>query len=220
MLERGLWMNNQLICIIGPDGTGKTTQIKLLINNYKEKGIEYKYRWLRFYHFFSLPILIYARIFGYSEVECLENGDKIGYHYFNRSKIISIFYPMFLWLDTFFLVLFKVSIPLLFGEKIISDRFVYDTLIDVMISISDYNFYKSTLGKLFLGLVPKNSQIFLLMSNEESLKSRREDVKNDKNINVKIMLYNKLAEEFNLNVVNVEETINKVHEQIFRGLNE
>lgn len=213
-------MNDNLICIIGPDGTGKTTQIKLLIDYYKERKIIYEYRWLRFYHFFSVPILVYARICGLSEVITLLNGEKIGYHYFYRSKTISAIYPYLLFLDIFFLMIFKVYLPLMRGKKIICDRFIYDTIIDIMISISSYDFYKKNLGRLFISLIPKKSHIFLLISDQNSLKNRREDVKKDKNLKIKIMLYSELAKEFNLNIINANESIQNIHKQLIRDLNE
>lgn len=213
-------MEKSLICVIGPDGTGKTTQIELLINYFEKNGFYYKYQWLRFYHFFSLPLLLFARFYGLSEVKILDDGEKIGYHYFHRSKLISYIYPIFLFADTFLLIFFKIYLPLLFGKKIICDRFIYDTIVDLMVSTSNYELYKSRVGKLFLMLIPRNKKIFLLISNETTLKTRREDIKKDRNIGLKIELYEKLANEFNLKTIDTQESINLVHEQLIRGLNE
>ncbi|EKF86358.1 hypothetical protein [Methanobacterium formicicum] len=213
-------MEKSLICVIGPDGTGKTTQIELLINYFEKNGFHYKYQWLRFYHFFSLPLLLLARFYGLSEVKILDDGEKIGYHYFHRSKLISHIYPILLFADTFLLIFFKIYLPLLFGKKIICDRFIYDTIVDLMVSTSNYELYKSRVGKLFLMLIPRNKKIFLLISNETTLKTRREDIKKDRNIGLKIELYEKLANEFNLKTIDTQESINLVHEQLIRGLNE
>ena len=70
----------------------KSTQVNLLINYLKKKGVNSEYRWLRFHHFLSLPLLALARLLGLSEVKVLNNGEKIGYHYFYKSNLISTLY--------------------------------------------------------------------------------------------------------------------------------
>lgn len=211
---------NQLICIIGPDGTGKTTQINLLIENLKEKGLNYEYRWLRFYHFFSLPLLGLARLMGLSEVKILNNGEKIGYHYFYKSKLISRIYPVLLFIDTVIFTLIKVYFPMkILGKNIACDRFIYDTLIDIMISTKDYNIYKSKLGKFFLSLIPKDCNIIMLIADEKALKGRREDVFYDKNLILKINLYEQLAKYFEIPVIKAELPVKKIQNKIFELIN-
>lgn len=212
---------NRLICISGPDGTGKTTQVNLLINKFREKGIEYEYKWLRFHHFFSLPVLGIARLIGLSEVKELKNGDKIGYHYFYKSKIISKIYIISMYVDTLLFTLIKVHIPMkFFKSNIACDRFIYDTLIDLIISTRNNNILHSTVGKSFLRLVPNNSKFLILIADENTLKKRREDISIDKTINLKIKLYKKLANELEIPIINAGSSIENINLQILRSLNE
>lgn len=212
---------DHLICIIGPDGTGKSTQANLLIDSLKKKGINCEYRWLRFHHFFSLPILGLARLLGLSEIKILKNGEKVGYHYFYKSKLISRLYSISLFVDTFIFTIVKVYIPMkLFNRNIACDRFIYDTLIDLMISTGNSNIYKSTLGNLFLRLIPKNNKSLMLIADENVLKARRDDVNYDKNLNSKINLYKKLAQKFEIPVINAELPITEINLQIMRVINE
>lgn len=210
---------NQLICIIGPDGTGKTTQANLLIDSFKKKGTDYEYKWLRFYHFFSLPLLGFARLIGLSEVKTLENGEKIGYHYFYKSKLVSKIYYLFLFLDTYFLIFFKIYLPTkLFNNKLICDRFIYDTIVDLMISTGNYNAYKSNIGKLFLKLIPKNTNTVLLITDEKTLRNRRDDLFHDENLKLKIKLYKQLSEIYNIPVIDAGLPIKEIQKDLIKKI--
>lgn len=212
-------MKTKLICIIGPDGVGKSTQVKMLIDRLRKEGIKCEYKWLRFHHFFSLPLLAIARLMGLSEVKTLESDGKIGYHYFERSKTISILYPIFLFIDTLVFNTIKIYIPIkLFKKTIVCDRFVYDTIVDLMVSTRNYEIYKSKIGELFLSLIPKDSKVIMLVTDEEILKKRREDVMHDNTLNLRIKLYKKLAGEFGIPMIDARLPMEEVRKSLMRTL--
>lgn len=211
-------MKNKLICISGPDGTGKSTQIALLIEYFKEKGIDYESMWLRFNHFFSLPLLLIARLMGLSEIITLESGNKLGYHYFYKSKIISSLYAFLLLLDTIINTFFKVYIRVfIFRRNIIYDRFIYDTMADLMVSTGT-NVGESYSVKLFSWLIPRRSISILLITDAETLRQRRDDVMYDKTLEQKIDRYNKLSEKFNIPVVNANQPVENVHKKLLEEI--
>lgn len=214
-------MKNRLICIIGPDGVGKSTQADILIRYFENKGIKFRYQWLRFHHLFSLPLLALGRVLGLSEVKTLKNGAKIGYHYFYKSKVFSGLYIILLLIDTYLFTIMKVYIPIkIFRRNIICDRFIYDTLIDLMISTGDYNLYESNFGKLFLNLIPHEAKTIMLLTEEEDLKDRREDVRFDENLNLKINLYKKMAKKFSILNLDASLSVQEIQCNILRYLNE
>ncbi|MCD6099205.1 MAG: hypothetical protein J7K33_01330 [Candidatus Marinimicrobia bacterium] len=207
----------QVICLIGPDGTGKTTQAKLLFERLQQEGVKCTYKWMRFNHLFSLPILAIAKIAGLSETVETKNGLKVGYHYFYKSKIISILYKVTMYLDTLIAYLIKVQIPkTIFKKTVICDRFIYDTIVDIIISTRDYNFLKSRLGRRFLSLIPKDSAVILLITNEEILRKRREDIALDKYLRDRISLYLTLKEKFDIFSIDAKEDIAKIHDIIYK----
>jgi len=203
-----------LICIIGPDGVGKTTQANMLLKIFNETGKKYEYKWHRFFHFFSLPVLAIAKLLGYSKTERYGRY-KIGYHQFYKSRLISVLYTYLLFLDTMISTLLKMYLPVkLFKKCFIADRFVYDTLVDLMISTKNYTLYKDRIGKFFLRMVPKWSTTILLIANENELKKRRIDVLYDKTLSQKIFLYKALAEECNIPLVEADAGKEKVLKEI------
>lgn len=212
-------MDAELIYICGPDGTGKSTQAELVIESFSKKGKIYEYRWLRFNHLFSLPLLAIARLRGLSEVQTLENGEKIGYHYFYKSKTISSIYPLLLFLDSLILSIAKLYIPrILFKKNIVCDRFIYDTLIDLIISTHKTNLHRSLIGKYFLKLVPKNTKIVMLLAEEEELKQRRADIMQDKTLEMRLDLYRNFAKKYNISVIDAGLPIDSVHKEVLKNI--
>jgi energy-coupling factor transporter ATP-binding protein EcfA2 len=175
--------DNRLICIVGPDGAGKSTQAELLIERLTDQGVDCEYRWFRFSHLLSLPVLAIARILGFSEMEELESGRAIGYHHFERSSVLSWLYPIVLLLDMIFAHISAIGIPRWFSNRtIVCDRFVHDTLVGVMISTHRWSFLDSLVGRLFLRLIPADAAVIVINGDEEILRSRRDDVREDETL--------------------------------------
>jgi thymidylate kinase len=209
----------KLICIIGPDGVGKTTQIKKLIEYYNSMGEIYEYRWLRFKHFFSLPLLAYGRIMGYTIVKQLPDGSKIGEHHFYQSRILSLLYPYFLFVDMIFFLTIKLYIPLvLFKKKIICDRIVYDTIVDLMISLKNENLYCQSVGKLFYRLLPSTHTTILLLAGVKTIQTRRFDLQYDDLLNTKYEYYDLVARFYNITIIDSDQPIENVQNAIRKYL--
>jgi len=207
-------MKYQVICFIGPDGTGKTTQAELLKDELVNRGYLCEYRWLRFHHFFSLPLLALARILNFSELKSLDDGTIIGYHFFYKSKMISFFYQWLLLLDTTIYYFFYLNLPLKLTKKIfICDRCIYDTLIDLEIS-THKKIFDSFIGYLFLKLLPENLIVILFNSNISELKQRRLNINLDLTIGKKIELYNIYGNKLKIKTINANQPQSLIKEEI------
>ena len=86
----------------------------------------------------------------------------------------------------------------LLKKTIICDRFVYDTIIDVMISTGRSDPDNWMFSKLFTSIIPKRCMGILLTADEDTLRQRRNDVLLDKNLRDKIELYDKLGPKYRL----------------------
>lgn len=186
------------ICVMGIDGSGKTTHVNLILEHLREKGIKCQYKWLRFHHLLSLPLLAFCRIAGYTRLSTLGNFQSCSYHEFYKSKFISVVYPWILFFDTYLFTTIKVYIPMFFGISTVCDRFVYDTLIDISVATKDHDIYKKSVGKLFLKLIPNNSHFVMLDLDKSLIFSRRPELKYDLTFDERYKLYQKYAFMFGI----------------------
>jgi thymidylate kinase len=205
----------KIISIIGPDGVGKTTQARMLIEELKKRNYKTRYLWMRWNHKFSLPILVLARLLRLSEVKKLKYGKKIVYHYFNRNKAIELIYKYTTFIDTIISVFFKVYFISSFNDFLICDRYIYDIIIDLAISTRNPKLLDSFISRLFLSL-SKEVTAITLMVNYDTLKHRKYDVLKDKDLKLKIHLYKIFSKYLKIPLIDAEKPINEVHLDIMK----
>ncbi|MFZ3382336.1 MAG: thymidylate kinase [Candidatus Methanoperedens sp.] len=206
------------ICITGIDGVGKTTHVNLILEHLRNKGIKCEYKWLRFHHLVSLPLLAFCRLAGYTRVSTLGGRQKCSYHEFYRSRFISAVYPWILLADTVLFTTLKVYIPMFFGTSIVCDRFIYDTLIDVTVATKDHEIYNKTVCKLFLNLIPKDARFIMLSLEKSIVLSRREELIDDLTFDARYELYQEFADHFGIRVIDNSNLVVDVNKIIISGL--
>ncbi|MHB8163128.1 MAG: hypothetical protein ACYDDV_02140 [Methanoregula sp.] len=212
-------MNPKMICLIGVDGSGKTTHVNLIIGKLKQHGIPAKYVWFRFHHFLSLVPLIYCRIVGLTIYE-IKNSNVYGRHEFYRSKIISFVYPWTLLIDMSIVYFIKIIIPHRIGYTLVSDRCIYDTLVDLMIDLDDLNFPDTFVGTLYRKFLMQKTAVSIFLDIHESvITKRRPELKYDITLEKRRQCYQKLTQFYKIPVVINDGDINEVNENIFKLLN-
>jgi thymidylate kinase len=208
-----------MICIIGVDGSGKSTHAKIILDKLQKKGFPAKYVWFRYNHIFSVIPLIYCRITGLTVYE-KKDGVLYGRHEFYRSCLMSLIYPRTLFIDMLFTYLIKIVIPLKSGKVLVSDRCVYDTLVDLMIDLNNLDFHKTLTGKLFCRLLPReNTKVIFLDADESLIVKRRTDLKYDTTLEKRRAGYQNLARQFDILTITNEGDIHEVNEKICKFLN-
>ena len=166
------------ICFVGIDGSGKTTQAKLLVKTMKENGVKSKYVYNRFKAFMVWPFMIIGEalfLHGKNKFEDYKEYSDTKKRVF-RNHIILRVYRYFVLFEYSFQILFKIKVPLMFGKNIICDRYVYDTVItDFSV---DMNYSKDRVLRLLnylLRFFPKPDITFLIDVPEEIAYQRKED---------------------------------------------
>lgn len=202
----------------GCDGTGKTTQANLLSEQLHAAGIRTRQIWLRFPFFFSMPLLGYARLLGYSWYE-ETNGVRHGYWDFRRSWLMKNIFPWLLLLDATLAALWKVYLPLWSGCTLVCERFVLDMLADLAIACQEDQFTTHLPGRLFLHLLPHGSEVIFLDLDPTIIHSRRVDLVSDRMLIERLSAFRSLARQFNLPMLDSNQSISEVNCQIWEHLN-
>lgn len=162
-----------MIAFFGPDGSGKTTQVSLLINELRSKGLKARKVWIRSPHTFAY---LFSRLLikiGY----CRTVVNPYGF----PQKILLLpigKYFRFLWYFVEFLsvkplIILKVRIPILLGYTVVAERFIVDTIVSVAYYGNDVHFIQSSFAQFFLRLSPKNTCFIHLDSDYSTIMGRR-----------------------------------------------
>jgi hypothetical protein len=187
----------RFIYLAGADGTGKTTQARILVKDLQSRGIRCRHLWLRFPFFFSLPLLAYARWRGYSWHEVYD-GIRYGYWDFKSSRVMRTVFPWVFLFDATLAALVRVHLSLWQGVTIVCERFVLDMLVDLVVALDDPTFHQHPPGTLFLRLLPNRSKILILHLDVGTIRQRRPELEFDKKLAARLEAYGWIASVLSL----------------------
>jgi thymidylate kinase len=151
-----------LICFVGIDGSGKTLQAERLAEALAARGISCAYVWCRYGRKLLLPLILLIRRRFHRKT-----GDYDG---FTSSKKGILSKPLlgWIWLNVSILeyllqVTSAIRIRLIGGKTLICDRYIYDALADLAISLDcrDDGILKIARHPL-IRLFPKPARVYFL----------------------------------------------------------
>lgn len=207
----------RFIYISGCDGTGKTTQVRLLLEQLRLQGIIAKQVWLRFPFLFSLPLLAYARWRGLSRYE-RNSYVRIGYWNFQSSRMLRWLLPWTILLDATISGLIKIYLPLWRGETVICERFVLDMLVDMSVAFDYPNMQRYLPGRLFLGLLPPGAKVVILELDPTTIRQRREAMIYDQGLEPRLKAFHSISKDLGLPVFSSRYPVHELNLQIRKEL--
>ena len=207
----------RFIYITGCDGTGKTTQTRLLLEQFRLQGVKAKQVWIRFPFLLSLPLLAYARWRGLSWYE-QRNGVRHGYWCFRSSCLLHWLLPWTLLADATLAGLIKIHLPLWRGETLVCERFVLDMLVDMAVAFDDPNLHRCLPGKLFLGLMPPEAKVAILELDAATIRQRRVEMIYDQKLESRLKVFQSISKDFNLPVYSSRYPAQELNLQIWKGI--
>jgi dTMP kinase len=173
--------SGRLIVVVGIDGSGKTTQAKLLVEDLKKSGLNVSYVWSRWEPTVLRPLI--KKLKKESANSSSNSKNKINTLKDRKRKLLNNPVLKWLWLGTFFIdygiqLFAKIRIRLFKKQIIISDRIYYDSLIDQAINFRESkNLLLYSLNSFWMKLIfPEPDMVFYIDCPEEVAYSRKDDI--------------------------------------------
>ena len=200
---------NFFICFTGIDGSGKTTLSKMLVNEMNENGIITKYVWCgwrRFEFFLVRPLISIIKSVGRRFHQNRDSESN------TLARVDNPVYSYLVLIDYFFTCITKIGIPLLIGQNIICDRYVYDLIVDLWQN-------HTMTQKIVLNLLPKPDLIFLVNLSEEIAYRRKDDIPSLEFLKKRKNLYLEMAKKFDMTVLDGSFELGDLRNIIVRQAN-
>lgn len=204
-----------IICVIGLDGSGKTSHLTLLSNALKRNGFRCKCFHLHgaVFRMLSLPMLSLCRKLGYR--------DEAGHPLVQSNKAIVSVWPWCFFMD-FLIFFFGMTFPSFRRRNVVwlFDRYIYDAVVDLMVATGDQTFHKRMASRLFLPIFPKpNVTVLLDVDAETALRRKIHQESHTLNyLKKRRSFYLKLGEELGLPIVSATKPFNEVHCSLVKAI--
>jgi len=157
----------KVVCLLGIDGSGKTTIIRKLEEYYKDKGLKCKSIYFGWMPFLPLTKFI-SFLFKKKDYRIVKelNKKKVSKRKISFLKGIFLLYYYFEYLFRYF---FKIMIKSFFFDVFLVDRYFYDVY-------AHYDLGKSKLFRVLVKIFPKPHYIFLLDVDVKTAKRRKKEI--------------------------------------------
>lgn len=201
--------NFKIINIIGIDGAGKTTLAKSLEKDLSLNDPNIQYRYCQYFAKLLLPVKLLAK---YTVMR--KTNEFKDYHNYNLTKkttssrfpILANLYA-FVWLiDYLFQVLFKITIPIFCGKKLIIDRYIYDIALNLSLTTNNTVNYAHRLINLFFKAAPKPDLTIFIDLPEEVAFARKNDIQGLEYLRERRAGYSSMKNIYDFTVLNGDTT--------------
>ena len=194
---------NKIVILFGADGVGKTTQVKLLTNEYRRRGFKNVVCWLRGRHslayllsklllFLGWPHVVYERDLSFMDSRKLSS--KRLWSFIEFISLIPI-------------ILTRFYLPRLKGNVLIAERYVPATVVFNSFFIGEeFQPY----SEILLRMIPPESLLIHLDSCQDALFARREQDWPKEFIEFQLKKYRRLAKK--LGAVSINTSVKSVLE--------
>lgn len=190
----------RLICIIGIDGAGKTTTVKILKDVLENRNLSVKHVYGGYDSVFTRPIIAPFRRMIFSRIPNAESGIAAERKRPRRNalsnRIFKSIFGKIVLLEYSFLLFFRIRLPLIFGKLLISDRFVFDSAINVAdyLVLGNDGLYEMT--RQWLNFFPKPNYVFWIDTPLDICMKRKEHNLSEMILSRRINNYRNMAQKF------------------------
>lgn len=194
-----------LLYFSGIDGSGKSTHAKLLSLYFKRRGTSVTLTWMRWFAFFSYPLLAFCRILGLTRHT---PNSPIPVRDYWRYRPIAV---LWLHLYLFDYLIYILSELLFSGGTIVADRFALDIFVDVIYD-THLNPLRHIIGRFFLLFIYRLLRKgvirgVVMIVDADTVFKRRNDVPSRSYVYFRIPMYAALANYLGIPVIDGREDL-------------
>jgi thymidylate kinase len=209
-----------MVCFSGIDGSGKTAHAKETVSELQRSGRKCRYLWFGTPYFLSYPFMAFCRFLNLTRRHYLSDGISVSEHQYYRNRVVAWLWPWIQYLDLSLFVLLRVYVPLWRDFAVVCDRFVHDTLVEIMADVNDNALFEKFVGGLILNLTPRYAKVFFLDIDEHRAFERRNDVPNLGYLTRRRNCYNLIGihKNMNISIINGKRSFDQVHQEVVNSL--
>lgn len=166
-------ISSLFVSIFGPDGSGKSTQARILANYLSSRGFSVKIAWIRSYHTVACILSEFIARLSPHAVTLNTHGDVIRLNRISAGSAGRLMWTLIEFASLLPLVIFRVYLPLSMGNVVIAERYLPDSIVSIAYTLNNPDFDSCFVSKTMLRLIPRNSILIYLDSSYEEVKKRR-----------------------------------------------
>ena len=212
----------RIYAIVGPDGAGKTTIARGIVDRLARRRIKTRIVWMRSPRIVTLGVLGLLRLSRLAKTVRMGDHDDVIVDLGRHPGLLHL-YAWSVTFDYFLGYLGKVTLPKrLLRRTILCDRFAWDTLVDLgLASGMDEDFLQLPQGRILLDLARKHRSVLVTASSEELI-HRKPILSLDPRLARRLRLYAWFADRFGFGQVDSgttseSESVSQVSEYLGIG---
>ena len=176
-----------LICLFGPDGSGKTTLARALAEGFKRRGSRVIVSWMRGTHTLASMLARFLSRFA------IFRGSDNPYYGISIPDYAKRVWQLIEFISVLPILLTRFMLPCLLGYTVIAERYLPDFLVWVSLTTRDIDYLRSLEARFMLALSTKVDVKFYVTASETELAKRRGGEVNGEFLSRQLKLYDKVA---------------------------
>ncbi len=194
----------RIINIVGIDGAGKTTLALKIVKKLRREDNNFEYKYFQYFAKLLLPLKLIAKTTIMRKTDNFENyllycRKKLGVS--ERYKVLTKIYAFIWTIDYVIQTFFRAWFPVLYGKKLVIDRYFYDVAVNISISTNNDIDYSFWMISLFRKILPVPDIIYYIDLPEEIAIKRKDDIPAIEYLKERRTRYLSLAERCNFKII-------------------